>query len=128
MQFRLHISRRESIQIKYAHITHQSFIWQNAEQKNSITLIVRDSLRLMIAGMNLNILDDALLWQRVVDIQSVPEFHGDALLRENPSHSMIIDISLEYGRYDVENNRWLPGNGHWCPTQKQWIMQVKPIE
>ncbi|MCA9194626.1 MAG: hypothetical protein KDB03_22800 [Planctomycetales bacterium] len=126
LQFRLTMSSRSSMQIKYAYLTHHEFIQQNAANLNEILLIVRDSIRFQIIGYNLLPLDDALLMQRVVEIQSVSELQAAAALKQSESSSVIIELRMEYGRFDVENCIWTPGNGYWCERQRSWISQLAP--
>lgn len=124
MQFRLTVSPRESLQIKYAYITHQSLNRCNVENRNEIVMIVRDSMRITLAGLNLGELDDALLMQRVLDIQSVSVMQGEAALKRDAEAAVIIEVRVEYGRFDSENHRWLPGAGSWCPRNRRWAPEV----
>lgn len=124
MQFRVTLSAEERMQIKYAFVTHQLFHRQNSEKQNEISIIIRDSMRVTLAGFNLSVLDDALLMQRVIEIQSVPMMQAQASLHEKPDTPVIVDVRLEYGRFDVENRQWLPGNGFWCEREKRWVPRI----
>ena len=128
IQFRLVVSPQERFQIKYPFITVQWFDLQNADGENEIVMIVRDSTRITISGFNLTELDDALLLQRVVEIQSVSELQAEAALRHKSEACVITQIRVEYGRFDAENHRWLPGNGRWCDKERRWIPSLAESE
>lgn len=126
LQLRTVLSPRLSLQVKYAYITHQSLNQQNENNQNELTIIVRDSMRVTIEGYNLAELDDALLLQRVLEIQHVSELQSAAAIQRGESSSILTDIRLEYGRFDIENCIWMPGNGYWCDRQREWISDVAP--
>ena len=124
MQFRLTLGPHESLQFKYAYITHQTFIQQNDQNQNEIVVIIRDSTRISIRGLNLWQLDDCLLMQRVLEIQTVSELQAAAAIKRGEESSIIMQVTLEYGRFDIENRIWLRGSGYWCERQKRWISEV----
>lgn len=126
LQFRILISPQESLQIKYAYVTYQSLLQQNANQENELTMIIRDSMRITVTGLNLWPLDDALLMQKVAEIQSVSELQSAAAVKRGEDGSIIQDIRLEHGRFDIENRLWLPGHGYWCERERRWVSQVAP--
>lgn len=123
LQFRILLSPQESLQIKYAFVTYQNLLQQNAEHKNELTMIIRDSMRITLVGFNLWPLDDALLVQKVAEIQFVSKFQATAALKRGEDGSIVQDIRVEYGRFDIENRLWLPGNGFWCEQERRWMSQ-----
>jgi len=127
MQFRLWVSPAERLQIKYAYITHQIEHQQNDENKNEIEMIIRDAMRVKLAGFNLGELEDALMLHRVSEIKSVSTMQAEAALKHDAETSVITDISVEYGRFDVENRQWLPGNGYWCPRERRWVPKLPDL-
>ncbi len=110
LQFRLTVNAQESLQIKYAYITFQSMTRQNPDGRNEIVIVVRDSMRIRLCGFNLQELDDALLMQRVLEIQAVSLLQAEAALKQSGDVAAITEVHVEHGRFDVENRRWMLGS------------------
>ena len=124
MQFRVWVSPQEKLPIKYAYVTHQRDTQQNDRGLNEIEMVIRDCMRICVAGYNLAELEDALMLQRVSEIQSVSELQAESALKQQGNTPVITDISVEYGRFDMENRRWMRGSGFWCPRERKWVPQV----